>query len=76
MLGEEASLCLCCVAAGVPRHIAVGVSDWQKRSALRQPHPVPQSGTFAFEALSIVLLGLEGKITLVEVVRAENLAAV
>lgn len=29
-----------------------------------------------FEALSVVLLGLEGKITLVEVVRDENVAAV
>lgn len=60
---------MCCVVAGIPHH-------WQKQSALRQPHPVPQPGTFVFEALSIVLLGLEGKITLVELVRGENLAAV
>lgn len=31
---------------------------------------------FVFGALSVVLLGLEGKITLVEVVRDENVAAV
>lgn len=67
---------MCCVAAGVPHHDAVGVSDWQKWSTLRQPHPVLQPGTFVFEASSIVLLSLEGKITLVEVVRDENLAAV
>lgn len=67
---------MCCIVAGIPRRIAVGVSDWQKRSALRQPHPVPQPGTSVFEALSIALLSLEGKITLVELVRDENLAAV
>lgn len=67
---------MCCVVAGIPHHIAMGVSDWQKWSAPRQPRPVPQPGTFVFEALSIDLLSLEGKITLVELVRDEKLAAV
>lgn len=63
---------MCRVVAGIPHHLAVGLSD----CALRQPRPILQLGTFVFEALSIVLLGLEGKITLVELDRDENLAVV
>lgn len=62
--------------AGAPHSITVGVSGWQKWSTSKQPHPLPQPGTSVFEALFEALLGLEGKITPVEAVRDENLAAV
>jgi len=61
VLDEEVQLCVCRAGAGIPHRVAVGVSHWQKRSAQRQPRPIPQAGAAVFEALSVALLGLEGK---------------